>query len=479
MNNDRRKLRANANQFFLKAGGLALAGITITFLFASLTVSGFAQRPKPNIIFIHADDLGYGDLSCYGQQRFRTTHLDRMAAEGTRFTNYYSGSTVCAPSRAALLTGLHTGHAHIRGNGEYPLRPEDVTVAEVLKEAGYRTAVVGKWGLGTEKTTGRPDKQGFDEQFGFLHHRHAHRQYTDHLWKNVERFPVDPEKDFANDLFTTTALDFIDRSRQQPFFLYLAYTNPHAEIRVPEDSLAEYRGKFPEAPFVNLTADKHPSVGYRSQPTPHAAFAAMVTRMDRDIGRILDHLKQQKLDENTIVFFTSDNGPHQEGGADPEFFNSNGELKGIKRDLYEGGIRVPMIVRWPGRVKAGAVSDRVWAHWDFLPTAAELAGAKAPGRLDGVSMAAALMGRPQPEHPYLYWEFHERGFQQAIRMNDWKAVRLKPGAPLELYDLKRDVGETTNIAGEHPQVVRQIETILTHARTESSIWPARAATTKP
>ena len=479
MNNYVCRLRANANKIFQSLWVLLLVGISMSFLFNLLAANAFAQPRKPNIIFIHADDLGYGDLSCYGQQRFRTTHLDRMAAEGTRFTNYYSGSTVCAPSRAALLTGLHTGHAHIRGNGEYPLRPEDVTIAEVLQRAGYRTAVVGKWGLGTEDTTGRPDKQGFDEQFGFLHHRHAHRQYTDHLWKNVERFPVDPEKDFVNDLFTTEALGFISRNKQQPFFLYLAYTNPHAEIRVPEDSLAEYRGKFPETPFVNQTADKHPSVGYRSQPAPHAAFAAMITRMDRDIGRVLIHLKEQGLDENTIVFFTSDNGPHEEGGADPKFFDSNGVLKGIKRDLYEGGIRVPMIVRWPGRVKAGAVSDQVWAHWDFLPTAAEIAGAKAPSGIDGVSMLATLQGRPQPEHPYLYWEFHERGFQQAVRMGDWKAVRLKQGSPLELYDLKRDMGETTNIARERPHVVRQIEKILDGARSESSIWPVQAATAKP
>ncbi|HVF26677.1 MAG TPA: arylsulfatase, partial [Pyrinomonadaceae bacterium] len=443
------------------------------------TPDAFAKR-KPNIIFILADDLGYGDLGSYGQKKIKTPHLDRMAAGGIRFTQFYSGSTVCAPSRAALMTGLHTGHAYIRGNGDIPLRPNDLTVAEILKSSGYRTAVIGKWGLGTEETTGRPDRKGFDESFGFLHHRHAHRQYTDHLWKNAVKFPVDAGRDFVNDLFTEASLDFIARNKSRPFFLYLAYTNPHAEIRVPEDSLAEYKGKFPETPFVNLKADRHPSQGYRSHPTPHAAFAGMVTRMDRDVGRILDHLKQLGLDKETIVFFTSDNGPHKEGGADPEFFDSNGPLRGIKRDLYDGGIRVPMIVRWPGTIKSGRTSEQVWAMWDFFPTAAAIAGARAPKDVDGISMLPALKGKRQRSHDYLYWEFFERGFQQAIRMNNWKAVRLAPGQPLELYDLSKDVSETENVADRHPKVVAEMEKILAGARTESEKWPARVAeTVKP
>lgn len=438
-----------------------------------------AAKRRPNIIFILADDLGYGDLGSYGQTKIKTPHLDRMAAGGVRFTQFYSGSTVCAPSRAALMTGLHTGHGYIRGNGDIPLRPDDVTVAEILKASGYRTAVVGKWGLGREETTGQPDRKGFDESFGFLNHRHAHRQYTDHLWKNVVKFPVNAERDFVNDLFTEESLDFIRRNKSRPFFLYLAYTNPHAEIRVPEDSLAEYKGKFPETPFVNLKADQHPSQGYRSQNTPRAAFAAMVTRMDRDVGRILDQLKQLGLDEDTVVFFTSDNGPHKEGGADPEFFDSNSRLRGIKRDLYDGGIRVPMIVRWPGTIKAGGTSDQVWAMWDFLPTAAEMAGAKVPQGLDGISMLPALTGKRQRGHEYLYWEFFERGFQQAVRMKSWKAVRLAPGQPLELYDVAQDAGEAVNVADRHPQVVAAMEKILAGARTESERWPVRAATTKP
>lgn len=459
---------------------------------ATLCAAGFSERAlaqsraaqankRPNIIFIQADDLGYGDLSCYGQQKFRTPNIDRLAAEGTRFTQYYAGSTVCAPSRAALMTGLHTGHARIRGNGDVPLRPEDKTVVEVLKFAGYRTAVIGKWGLGTAATTGRPDKKGFDESFGYLDHTHAHRQYTDHLWKNGEVFPVNLEKDYANDLFAQAALDFIGRNSQQPFFLYLAFTVPHAELRVPEDSLKEYRGKFPETPFVNAKADaipatkpspeRQPSIGYRSQPTPHAAFAAMITRMDLHVGQVLARLKELGIDENTIVFFTSDNGPHKEGGGDPDFFDSNGPLRGIKRDMYEGGIRVPMIVRWPGKVKPGQTSDQVWAHWDFMPTAVELAGAKAPSNIDGISMVNALTGRRQKNHEFLYWEFFERGFEQAVRMGNWKAVRHTPDKPLELYNLKSDLGEKANVAAQHPDVVRKIENYLKTARTESEIWP--------
>jgi arylsulfatase A len=437
-----------------------------------------APAPRPNIIFIHADDLGYGDLGAYGQQHFETPNLDRLAAEGIRFTQYYSGSTVCAPSRAALVTGLHTGHAWIRGNGEIPLRPEDTTVGTALASAGYRTAVIGKWGLGLEDSTGLPHLKGFDYSFGILDHRHAHRQYTDYLVRNGNRVPADVDNDYVNDLFTADTIDFIDARDDRPFFVYLNYTVPHAEMRAPEDAMAPFRSRFDEpTPFVNAAADgRHtghvgPSLGYRSQPTPRAAFAAMVTRMDRDVGRIVDHLRASGLDERTLVLFTSDNGPHREGGADPVFFESSGPLRGIKRDLYEGGIRVPMIARWPGTIPAGRTSDHVWAHWDFFPTAAELAGAEVPTSIDGISMARALRGEPQPTHEFLYWEFHERGFQQAVRMGDWKAVRLKPGAPLELYDLSGDVGEANDVADQHPDVVAKIEAYLVTARTPSERWP--------
>ena len=435
---------------------------------------------RPNIIFIQADDLGYGDLSVYGQRHFRTPNLDRMAAEGMRFTSYYSGSTVCAPSRASLMTGLHTGHGRIRGNGDYALLPAEVTVGEVLKSAGYRTAVFGKWGLGTSATTGRPDLQGFDESFGILDHTHAHRQYTSHLWKNGEVFPVDLEKDYVNDLFTNATVDFIERQKAAPFFISLAVTSPHAELRVPADSLAEFHGRFEEKPFRNEKADavataepspeRRPSIGYRSQETPRAAFAAMVSRLDRHVGQVLESLKRAGVDRETIVFFTSDNGPHREGGADPEFFDSNGPFKGLKRDLYEGGIRVPMIVRWPGGIKAGQVSDHPWAHWDFLPTAAALAGVKPPAALDGRSRMPLLTGRRQPAAPPLYWEFFERGFDQAVRMGDWKAVRRGVDGPVELYNLRNDPGEATDLAAQRPEILRQVTDLLARSRTESEIW---------
>ena len=433
--------------------------------------------PRPNVILIQADDLGYGDLSAYGQARFRTPVLDRLAAEGIRFTQYYAGSTVCAPSRASLMTGLHTGHAWIRGNGEVPLRREDVTLAMSLREAGYRTAVIGKWGLGRQGTAGTPDLKGFDHAFGFLDHRHAHRQFTDHLYRNGEAVAADLDRDYVNDLFTKEASGFIQQGDARPFFLYLNYTVPHAELRVPDDSLTEVVGRFPETPFVNAAADGRRtgpddgSLGYRSQPTPKAAFAAMIMRMDRDIGRLTELVKERGLDRSTLVMFISDNGPHQEGGADPAFFKSSGGLRGIKRDLYEGGIRVPMIARWPGTIPAARTSAHVFAHWDLFPTLAELAGSRVPAGLDGRSMTRALRGQPQPAHEFLYWEFHERGFQQAVRMGRWKAVRLHKGAALELYNLDSDPGERQDVARANPAIVKQIETYLATARTESARWP--------
>lgn len=448
-----------------------------------------AQQPStpPNVLLIHADDLGYGDLSAYGQVHFETPSLDRLAREGIRFTQYYAGSTVCAPSRTTLMTGLHTGHAWIRGNGrlpggDVPLRLEDVTVAEVLRSAGYRTAVIGKWGLGQPGTTGQPDRQGFDHAFGFLDHRHAHRQFTDHLWRNGERVGTDLSRDYVNDLFTEEAAAFIARDDPRPFFVYLNYTVPHAELRAPDDSLARFRGRLPEQqPFVNQKADEKmtgarpdaASLGYRSQPHPRAAFAGMIVRMDRDIGRLADLLRARDLERRTLVLFTSDNGPHREGGADPVFFKSAGGLRGIKRDLYEGGIRVPMIARWVGVIPAGRVSNHPWAHWDVLPTLAEIAGARVPDGLDGMSMVRALRGEPQPMQSFFYWEFHERGFQQAVRMGRWKAVRLKVGEPLELYDLEADPREERNVAGANPEVVARIEDYLRTARTESERWPGK------
>ena len=460
---------------------VALLAVVAAVVAGGAALVGQQPRPRPNILLIQADDLGYGDLSAYGQARFTTPALDRLAREGVRFTEYYSGSTVCAPSRTTLMTGMHTGHAWIRGNGDIPLRPEDVTIGEVLRDAGYRTAVIGKWGLGTPGTTGQPDRQGFEHAFGFLDHRHAHRQYTDHLWRNGERAAVDLERDYVNDLFTAETSAFIQRDDSRPFFIYLNYTVPHAELRAPEDSMAPVRGHFPEKPFENQKADARPtgasaevpSLGYRSQPEPRAAFVAMITRMDRDIGRLTDLLRARGIDRNTLVMFTSDNGPHQEGGADPAFFKSSGPLRGIKRDLYEGGIRVPLIASWPGTIPAGRVSGHPAAHWDIMPTLAEFAGAQIPPAIDGASIARALRGERQPPHDFLYWEFHERGFQQAVRMGPWKAVRLKKDAPLELYNLASDPSEQRDVAAANPKIVAQIENYLKGARTESARWPVK------
>jgi len=462
---------------------IALMAVALVLTSGHPSTAHRQRATPPNILLIQADDLGYGDLSAYGQSRFQTPSLDRMARQGIRFTQYYAGSTVCAPSRCALMTGLHTGHAWIRGNGDIPLRDEDVTIAEVLKAAGYRTAVVGKWGLGNPGTPGQPDRQGFEHAFGFLDHRHAHRQYTDHLWRNAERVSVDLDRDYVNDLFTQETEAFIQRKDGRPFFVYLNYTVPHAELRVPEESAAPFRERFPEKSFENATADAKPSgagsdlpsLGYRSQRTPLAAFVGMITRMDRDIGRLLDLLRSRGIERRTLVMFISDNGPHREGGADPVFFKSSGGLRGIKRDLYEGGIRVPMLAQWPGTIPVGRVSDHIWAHWDVLPTLAEIAGAPVPRAIDGVPMTRALRGEPQPTHEFFYWEFHERGFQQAVRMGNWKAVRLKSDAPLELYDLASDPAEAKDVAASHADIVTRIQSYLRHARTESARWPGTQA----
>lgn len=441
---------------------LRILGMAMGFLAGLAAPARSAENAKPNIIFIMADDLGYGDLGCYGQEKIQTPRLDRMAAEGMRFTDYYAGATVCAPSRSSLVTGTHTGHTRVRGNDpRLPLEPGDVTFAEVLKEAGYITGIVGKWGLGEPDTTGIPPRQGFDEWFGFLNQKHAHNYYPDYLWRNEERIELPGNRDgaqgqYVHDLFTEEALKFVERHREGPFFLYLSYTIPHANneagpkgMQVPDD-----------APYSN-------------EPWPQAQknHAAMITRMDRDVGSLLDRLMEYGIDENTIVFFTSDNGPHKEGGADPNFFKSSGPLRGIKRDLYDGGIRVPMIARWPGKIAPGAETNRIAAHWDVLPTLAELGGGKTPENVDGISLLPVLVGKSQREHAYLYWEFHERGKSQGVRAGDWKAVRVGPKWQIELYNLKDDLSERNNIAAEHPEIVARMEHIMNEARSESAHWP--------
>ncbi|HMJ88500.1 MAG TPA: arylsulfatase [Candidatus Acidoferrum sp.] len=437
-----------------------------------------AQNP-PNIIFILADDLGYGDLGCYGQKRIKTPNLDKLAAEGMRFTQCYAGSTVCAPSRSCLMTGQHTGHTRVRGNNAYPLRPEDVTVATVLQNAGYKTGLIGKWGLGLQDTTGTPAKHGFSDFAGFLSQTHAHQYYPTSVWRFSAR-PDFPDKEFmwmldgntndqkkvyVHDLFTRGATNFVTVHRQSPFFLYLAYTAPHAN-----NELGKASGNGMEVPSDAPYSDE-------DWPQPEKNKAAMITRMDRDIGRLMEYLKAFQLDTNTAVFFTSDNGPHDEGGVKASFHNSSGPLRGIKRDMYEGGIRVPMIVRWPGQIKAGAVNDFLWALWDFLPTAAAISRSTnaLPKNIDGMSVLPTLLGKEQKPHEFFYWEFHEKGSKQAVRMGDWKAVRLAIDKPLELYNLKVDLGETNNVAAAHPEIVARIEAYLKTARTPSEKWPLALA----
>ena len=460
---------------FLKTTGFGSLGAMATANLMSVrtSCSPISKGAKPNIIFILADDLGYGDLGCYGQEIIRTPNIDRLAAEGMRFTDHYAGSTVCAPSRCCLMTGYHTGHARVRGNwGKGPrgygacfeLRDEDVTIAELLKQAGYTTGMFGKWSLGVEDTTGEPGKQGFDEWFGYLNQGHAHNYYTEFLWKNNQVMWIRENANgqkvvYSHDLITQESLDFIERNTDNPFFLYLAYTIPHAN-----NEMGRISGDGMQVP-------SYAPYSAQNWPQPEKGFAAMVTLMDRDIGKIVALLKEKGLDENTIIFFSSDNGPHHEGGHNSDFFKSSGPLRGTKRDLYDGGIRVPMIARWPGKIKPGTETNHVSAFWDFLPTACEIAGIKSPKNIDGISFLPILFGQEQKEHGYLYWEFHERKTSaQAIRMGNWKAVRHSPVGLIELYDLKTDIGEKDNIAQQHTDIVAEMESFFKNARTPHKIW---------
>lgn len=443
---------------------------------------------RPNIIYILADDLGYGDLSCYAQTHFATPNIDKLAETGMRFTQHYSGSTVCAPSRSALMTGQHTGNTPIRGNkewkpeGQYPMAASAVTIAEALKEAGYTTGAFGKWGLGYPGSEGDPNRQGFDEFYGFNCQRMGHNYYPYHLWHNQEKVVLDGNsgkktESYAPELIHKEALRFIENNKNQPFFMYYPSIIPHAELFAPEEYIAKYRGKLePEKAYKGVDdGPNYKQGGYGSQPETHAAFAAMVDYLDMQVGEIVTKLKELGIYENTLIIFTSDNGPHQEGGADPDFFGSNGPFKGYKRDLYEGGIRVPMIAVWDDKITAGTTSNHISAFWDIFPTVAEITGISTPDSIDGISFLPTLLGEEQTiQHDYLYWEFHELGGRQAIRKGDWKLVRYNVFTPekttTELYNLATDVGEENNVASDHPELVEELSALIEKSHTKSDLF---------
>jgi arylsulfatase len=448
-----------------------------------ITPAHAGDAKKPNIIYILADDLGYAELGCYGQEKIRTPHLDKMAAQGLRFTQHYSGNAVCAPSRCVLMTGLHSGHAYIRTNkeikpdGQEPIPADTVTIARLLRGAGYATGMIGKWGLGMHDSTGAPHKQGFDHFFGYYCQRHAHNHYPTFLWRNAEKVPLEGNpggatgKQHSHDLFETEALTFIRKNKDGPFFLYLPFTIPHVALQVPEDSLSEYKGKWDDPAYVG-------GKGYQPHAHPRAAYAAMVTRMDRTVGRILALLGELGLDENTIVMFSSDNGPTQgAGGADSAFFRSAGRLRGFKGSLFEGGVRVPFIVRWPGKTRPGRTSDHISGFQDALPTLCEIAGAKTPTGLDGISLLPTILGKgEQRRHEFLYWEFPSSGGQQAVRLGDWKAIRQnllkgKGSTDIQLFNLAKDIGETTDVAAQHPEIVARVRSIMREQHRPSKVFP--------
>ncbi len=469
----------------------------LCFLAGQAASDDFSSRP-PNIIFILADDLGYAELGCYGQKWIKTPHIDRLAKEGIRFTQHYSGNAVCATARCVLMTGKHTGHAFIRNNGnpdyldhlkekhgwefpgQHPIPAEEITIAEMLKQKDYATGAAGKWGLGHVGTTGDPNQQGFDLFNGYLCQVHAHNHYPKFLWRNDKK-EILPGNDatlngqtYSQDKFTEVAMEFIRANKDRPFFLYVPFTVPRLSIQTPAESLAEYQDKIPEEEYVHK--------GYLKHPYPRAGYAAMVSHLDRGVGQIASLIKELGLDDNTLIMFSSDNGPTYDrlGGTDSAFFNSAGSFRGFKGSLYEGGIRVPLVARWPGKIKPGTESDLVSAFWDILPTCAELTGTKAPANIDGISLAPTLLGQDdrQQRHDYLYWEFPAYGGQQAVRMGDWKAVRqnmLNKNNPqplaIELYNLNDDVGESQNVAAAHPDLVERFQTIMQTGRVPSKLFP--------
>ncbi len=462
--------RQNRRQFLITLGASAFASQRLAY--------GALNVPRPNIIFILADDLGYGDLGCFGQTKIKTPNIDALAAQGTRFTQCYAGAAVCAPSRSVLMTGQHVGHTRIRGNsgkanfvkhdgepGRVPLYPEDFTVAQLLKNAGYATGIAGKWGLGEPGSTGLPNDHGFDEWLGYLNQNHAPDYFTDYLWRNKEKQVIPGNVDgkretYSCDLFADFALDFIRTHKDGPFFLYLPFTIPHNKIEVPD-----------LAPYANEPWSEE-----------EKTLAAMITRLDGYVGRIAQLVKELGIDENTIILFSSDNGAPN---TCRDFFARNGPLRDIKGTLYEGGIRTPMIARWPGKIPAGKTDTTPWYFADFLPTAAAIASAAAPSNIDGMNVLPALLGKQQPElvSRFLYWETPANGdLRQASRKGPWKAVRQGLDKPIELYNLEEDPAEKNDIAAQHPQRVDEFKTYFAEQHIESPHWPVdpeRLAALKP
>jgi len=464
-------------------------GLGVTL--ATLTGCGCGDQKEkttpPNIIFILADDLGYNEPGCYGQEIIKTPNIDRIAAEGMRFTQHYSGSPVCAPSRCVLLTGKHTGHSYVRNNfevkggdgfwGQKPIPDTTITIAEILKSECYATAAIGKWGLGKTGSEGDPSNQGFDLFYGFNCQRHAHNHYPRFLIKNQDTIWLVGNtreltgEQYSQDLFIEEALQFIKNNETTPFFLYLPFAIPHLSIQVPEESLAEYKGIIPEDDYIHK--------GYLKHPFPRAGYAAMITHMDKGIGQIMALLEELNIEDNTLIIFTSDNGPtfNRLGGSDSEFFKSAGTFRGLKGSVYEGGIRVPFVARWPGKIEPGTTNDFVCAFQDILPTLSEVAGVsdKNPDNIHGISFAPTLLGKTnQEEHEYLYMEFASYGGQQMVRTGDWKGVRqnmFKDSLHIELYNLSDDIGEQNDVSEQHPEIVEQIRKIMKEARIPSKEFP--------
>lgn len=447
---------------------------------------------KPNIIYILADDLGYGDLSFLGQKKFATPNIDRLAEKGMFFSEHYSGSSVCAPSRACLLSGKHSGRAYIRGNreikpeGQEPMPSTIELLPEMLREAGYVSGAFGKWGLGFPDSEGDPLKQGFDEFYGYNCQRLGHHYYPYHLWDGAEKVMLEEnagtaKEVYAPNLIHNRTLAFIEKHKDQPFFCYVASIIPHADLAAPEEYMEKFRGKFPQGKkYKGL--DKGPNLRqgpYQSQDEPRVAFAAMITLLDDQVGEIVAKTEELGIADNTLIIFTSDNGAHQEGGADPDFFDSNGIFRGHKRDLYEGGVHVPMVAYWPGKIAAGSESKLISAFWDMVPTLTELAGAAAPEDTDGISIVPTLLGEgEQEDHKYLYWEFHERGGRIAVRKGKWKAVKYNhssnANSPVQLYDLSKDKSETKDVSADYPEIVQELVNYMKEAHTESEIFPFKA-----